>query len=241
MTTASQPIERPTGSSAAPAIILPHGGYRNLIVFRKSDVIYQGTCVFCRRFLPPRGDRTVDQMVQGARSCKQNIAEGSAASGTSRETEIKLTNVARASLVELREDYLDYLTAHGESDWPATDPRKAAMRRWTADRNDWRDYAQVFAERPAAVLCNLQLVLIGQARLLLERLLKSQEDDFRRQGGVRERMHAARTVARAQGWETAMWSFLTSAVDGSQLADREAAVIGEVRQIVARQRRKMGW
>ena len=130
MTTASQPIERPTGSSAAPAIILPHGGYRNLIVFRKSDVIYQGTCVFCRRFLPPRGDRTVDQMVQGARSCKQNIAEGSAASGTSRETEIKLTNVARASLAELREDYLDYLTAHGESDWLATDPRKAAMRRW---------------------------------------------------------------------------------------------------------------
>ena len=245
MKTTSQPIIRPAGASApfgeAPAIILPNGGYRNLIVFRKSDVIYQGTYIFCRRFLPPYGDRTVDQMVQAARSCKQNIAEGSAASGTSRETEIKLTNVARASLAELREDYLDYLTAHGESDWPATDPRKAAMRSYANGRNDWRDYARLFAARPAAVLCNLQLVLINQARQLLERLLKSQEADFRRHGGVRERMHAARTAARAQGWESAVWSWLSSAASGAQLAEREAAVMGAARRIAARQRLKMGW
>ena len=84
-----------------PKIVLPHGGYKKLIVYRKSEVIYQGTVVFCRRFLSAHGDRTVDQMVQAARSCKQNIAEGSAASGTSKETEIKLTNVARATLDEL--------------------------------------------------------------------------------------------------------------------------------------------
>ena len=99
-------------------IILPHSGHKKLIVYKKSDVIYQGTVVFCRRFLPPRGDRTVDQMVQAARSCKQNIAEGSAAAGTSLETQIKLTNVARASLDELVEDYLDYLKAHGSAEWP---------------------------------------------------------------------------------------------------------------------------
>ena len=93
--------------SDIPAIVLPHGGYKKLIVYRKSDVIYQGTVAFCRRFLPAHGDRTVDQMTQAARSCKQNIAEGSAASGTSKETEIKLTNVARATLDELIEDYLD--------------------------------------------------------------------------------------------------------------------------------------
>ena len=81
----------------APKIVLPHGGYRKLIVYRKSDVIYQGTVTFCRRFLLVHGDRTVDQMTQAARSCKQNIVEGSAASGTSKETEIKLTNVARAT------------------------------------------------------------------------------------------------------------------------------------------------
>ena len=81
-----------------PKIVLPHGGYRKLIVYKKSDVIYEGSLLFCRRFLPRFGDRTVDQMIQAARSCKQNIVEGSAASGTSKETEIKLTNVARASL-----------------------------------------------------------------------------------------------------------------------------------------------
>lgn len=94
-----------------PKIVLPHGGYKKLIVYRKSDIVYEGTVRFCRRFLPAHGDRTVDQMVQAARSCKQNIAEGSSASGTSKETEIKLTNVARATLDELMEDYLDYLKA----------------------------------------------------------------------------------------------------------------------------------
>ena len=112
-----------------PKIVLPHGGYRNLIVYRKSDVIYQGTVAFCRRFLPARGDRTVDQMTQAARSCKQNIAEGSAASGTSKETEIKLTNVARATLDELLEDYLDYLKSHGAGEWPAASEKKTAARR----------------------------------------------------------------------------------------------------------------
>ena len=103
-----------------PKIVLQHGGYRNLIVYKKSDVIYQGTVTFCRRFLPRYGDRTVDQMTQAARSCKQNIAEGSAASGTSKETEIKLTNVARATLDELLEDYLDYLKSHGSEEWGAS-------------------------------------------------------------------------------------------------------------------------
>ena len=109
-----------------PKIVLPHGGYKKLIVYRKSDVIYQGTVVFCRRFLPAHGDRTVDQMTQAARSCKQNIAEGSAASGTSKETEIKLTNVARATLDELIEDYLDWLKSHGFEEWPSDDERRVA-------------------------------------------------------------------------------------------------------------------
>ena len=104
-----------------PQIVLPHGGYKKLIVYRKSDVIYEGTVLFCRRFLPAHGDRTVDQMVQAARSCKQNIAEGSSASGTSKETELKLTNVARATLDELMEDYLDYLKSHGCVEWQRND------------------------------------------------------------------------------------------------------------------------
>ena len=241
----SQPIQRPEGASVpfgeAPAIILPHGGYRKLIAFRKSDVIYQGTCIFCKRFLPQQGDRTVDQMVQGARSCKQNIAEGSAASGTSRETELFLTGVARASLDELREDYLDHLTAHGETDWPADDPRKAAMHDFCLKNADWPAYKRLFLARPAEVLSYLYLVLIKQTRSLLDRLPAHQEKRFCRQGGLRERMHAARTATRAQGWESAVWSWLSSATSGAQLAERQAAVMGAVRRIVVKQRQKMGW
>ena len=81
-----------------PKIVLPHGGYKSLVVYKKSEVIFQGTVLFCRRFLPARGDRTVDQMIQAARSCKQNIAEGSAASGTSKETELKLTQCLRCAI-----------------------------------------------------------------------------------------------------------------------------------------------
>lgn len=123
-----------------PKIVLPHGGYKNLVVYKKSEVIYQGTVVFCRRFLPSRGDRTVDQMTQAARSCKQNIAEGSAASGTSKETELKLTNVARATLDELIEDYRDWLTSHNESIWPAGDKRVKGVREYAIAHESWDDW-----------------------------------------------------------------------------------------------------
>ncbi len=89
--------------------IPPHGGYEQLLSYQKAVVVYVGTCFFVKKWLPAYGDRTVDQMVQAARSGKQNIVEGSMASGTSKETEVKLTNVARASLEELKEDYRDFL------------------------------------------------------------------------------------------------------------------------------------
>ena len=151
-----------------PKIVLPHGGYRNLIVYKKSDMIYQGTVAFCRRFLPAHGDRTVDQMTQAARSCKQNIAEGSAASGTSKETEIKLTNVARATLDELLEDYLDYLKSHGAAEWEATSEKKTAARDFAKNHADWKDWEKFFASRPAETLCNLMIVVIQQTKYLLE-------------------------------------------------------------------------
>ena len=130
-------------------IVLPHSGYRKLIVYKKSDVIYQGTVVFCRRFLPQYGDRTVDQMTQAARSCKQNIAEGSAAAGTSLETQIKLTNVARATLDELLEDYLDYLKAHGGAEWAMDSEKKIAAREFAKEHSEWEDWKPIFESRPA--------------------------------------------------------------------------------------------
>ena len=149
-------------SNSATPIVLPSGGYRKLKAYQKSEVIYEGTVVFCRRFLPPHGDRTVDQMVQAARSCKQNIAEGSAASGTSKETEIKLTGVARATLDELLEDYQDYLTRHGLSEWPVDDPKKVKMRNWAKNHNTWADYSTGFETRDAETLCNLMMTIIHQ-------------------------------------------------------------------------------
>ena len=160
-------------------ILLPHSGYRRLIVYKKSDVIYQGTVLFCRRFLPPYGDRTVDQMTQAARSCKQNIAEGSAAAATSLETQLKLTNVARASLDELLEDYLDYLKAHNASEWTMASKQKIAARAFAKTHPDWDDWKSIFKTRSAETCCNLMLLLIQQTRYLLNHLLAWQEEDFK--------------------------------------------------------------
>ncbi|MFN8525036.1 MAG: four helix bundle protein [Chloroflexota bacterium] len=107
--------------------IPPHGGYKQLLSYQKADIVYQATVYFCRKFIDPRS-RTHDQMVQAARSGKQNIIEGSVASGTSKETEIKLTNVARASLEELLEDYRDYLKTRVLAEWDSHHPYAQRLR-----------------------------------------------------------------------------------------------------------------
>ncbi len=222
-------------------IILPHSGYRKLIVYKKSDVIYQGTVVFCRRFLPARGDRTVDQMTQAARSCKQNIAEGSAAAGTSLETQIKLTNVARATLDELLEDYLDYLKAHNSAEWPMDGKKKTAAREFARTHPEWEDWKPLFESRPAGTLCNLMIVVIQQTRYLLDKMLKWQEEDFKAHGGVRERMYAARTEVRGDAWDKAVYSMLDLAADPADLEARLAKVIDSARRAAGGIRRRKGW
>lgn len=222
-------------------IILPHSGYKRLIVYKKSDVIYQGTVVFCRRFLPAYGDRTVDQMTQAARSCKQNIAEGSAAAGTSLETQIKLTNVARATLDELLEDYLDYLKSHNSAEWPMVDEKKAAAREFAKLHADWDEWKQLFATRPAETLCNLMIVLIQQARYLLDKMLAWQEEDFMKNGGVRERMHAARTEARGKAWDKAVYSMLALAKTPDDLEARLSSVIDSARRAAWSVGNRNGW
>src|SRR5207302_6594932 len=108
-------------STVAENFIPPHGGYEDLLSFQKARIVYDGTVRFCGRFLERR-DRTRDQMVQAARSGKQNILEGSMASGTSKGTEIRLTNVARSSLEELLADYRDFLRLRGVEEWPKDHP-----------------------------------------------------------------------------------------------------------------------
>ena len=224
-----------------PQIVLPHGGYKKLIVYRKSDIIYEGTVVFCRRFLPAHGDRTVDQMIQAARSCKQNIAEGSSASGTSKETEIKLTNVARATLDELMEDYLDFLKSRELAEWPSTDERAVFARNYAKQHNDWADWQEFFKTRPAETLANLMLTICNQTSYMLGRMIERQEADFKRLGGVRERMHAARTAARGEEFEKGLYSHLAAAKSAEELAAKAAALKRKIDQAVWSLRRKNAW
>ena len=175
--------------------ILPHGGYRKLLSYQKAEIVYDLTVIFCRRFLEKR-DRTVDQMIQAARSGKQNIAEGSQASGTSTETEIKLTNVARASLEELLVDYEDYLRVHGCAVWEKNS-REAQFVRALGRKNAPFEAYRTFCEnRSAEVVANIALCLIYQANFLLDQQVRRLEKQFVDKGGIRERMTTARLSQR---------------------------------------------
>ena len=223
------------------SVVLPHGGFKKLLVYRKSRIIYQGTVLFCQRFLPAHGVRTVDQMVQAARSCKQNIAEGSAASGTSKETEIKLTNVARATLDELQEDYLDWLEAHDCGEWAMDDERKIFARTFAKEHPDWEDWKTIFSTRPPEVCCNLMLVIILQTKYLLDQMLKRQEADFKQYGGVRERMHAARTATRGEAWDKGLYSLLVATKTPEELAKAVKAIKQKVDALAQTIARKREW
>jgi len=177
-------------------IILPHGNYQELLSYQKSEVIYDLTFRFCEKHLK-KGDRTINQMVQAARSGKQNIVEGSKASGTSKEMEIKLTNVARASLEELLEDYRDYLRVRDLVMWDK-DSKEAQYVRKLGNKphTTYESYREFCETRPANVIANIAICLIHQANYLLDQQLKRLEKDFLKDGGLRERMTRARLQAR---------------------------------------------
>ena len=200
-------------------LIPKHGGYRRLKSFQIAQLCYDVTVRFCERYISPRS-RTHDQMVQAARSGVQNIAEGSKASGTSKKMELKLTNVARASLEELRLDYEDYLRHRRLPLWPEDDPRRKALvarRCATADAvADWvrevhgQDGQDGQAKRKAPsiksmpsskstypeIAANAALVLIGVACALLDRQIEAQAAAFTEEGGFTERLHRIRTERR---------------------------------------------
>lgn len=172
---------------------LPKGGhYRELLSYRKAEVIYDFTYRFCEKFLK-RGDRTIDQMVQAARSGKQNIAEASKASVTSTETELKLTNVARASLEELLLDYEDFLRVRDKAVWAKDSKEALYVRRLGRNREEiFEVYRGFFNDRPPETLANIAICLIHQANYLLNQQIRRLEKDFVEKGGLRERMTRAR-------------------------------------------------
>lgn len=172
--------------------------YKTLHVYQKSEVLVLMTDVFCKRFLPPYGDRTVDQMNQAARSGKQNIVEGSEAAMTSSETEVKLVNVGRASFQELREDYEDYLKRHQLPLWDKNHSRFNRMLAFCRENNSWEAYSPLMQKLPAEDFCNMAITLCHITDKMFEGYLKHLEKTFREQGGIRERMHAVRTGYRQQ-------------------------------------------
>lgn len=182
-----------------PGFIPPHGNYEELLSYQKAEVIYDLTFRFCQRFLS-RGDRTIDQMVQAARSGKQNIVEGTKASGTSKEMEIKLINVARASLEELLVDYRDFLRVRDLRLWEK-DSKEAIFVRQLGQKphatyETYRDFCDT---RPSEVVANIAICLIHQANYLLDQQIRRLEQDFIKEGGLRERMTRVRLEQRRKG------------------------------------------
>ena len=171
------------------------GNYRNLIAFQKSECIYDITYHFAHRFLNI-GDRTIDQMIQSARSGKQNIAEGCAASTTSKETEIKLLNVARASLQELLLDYEDYLRVRNLDLWTDNHPKALQCRRVCTHHNESSYYRERIPHRSDEVVANLAITLIHQTDVFLRKLIETAKSEFIKNGGIREQMSQARIVYR---------------------------------------------
>ncbi len=185
-------------ASGTPSVFRKVANWKELIFYRKSDALYQLTVVFCRRFLPEHGDRTVDQMVQAARSGKQNIIEGSEAGKTSTETELKLLNVARASLHELREDYRDYIVSHSLPLWGKRHPRYADMVEYCRRHNDYKDYKELVERISDEEFANMALTLCHQTDVMMSSYLAHLDKSFVTEGGIKERMYAARTGYRKE-------------------------------------------
>lgn len=173
-----------------------HGGYRNLKSFQKAEIIFDGTVFFCNRFFN-KYNRNIDQMVQAARSGKQNIAEGSMASATSKETEIKLTNVARASLVELKIDYEDYLRIHKLKKWERKDRLSIRFDQLNSAPNaTYETFKKGIEHKDPEISANVLLCLIRLTIFLLGKQLIALEKAFVNEGGLRERMLKARLKKR---------------------------------------------
>lgn len=167
------------------------GNYRDLIAFQKAECIYDITFYFAHKYLSI-GDRTVDQMVQAARSGRQNIAEGCQAGTTSAETEIKLLNVAKASLHELLLDFEDYLRVRELSIWDINSDKSVKTRRICANHNDSAYYRDAIKVRSDETICNIAITLIHQADILLKKYIDRLQEDFVKNGGIKEQMYNAR-------------------------------------------------
>lgn len=176
-------------------LIPPHGGYQNLAAYQMAEVVYDATVVFTKLYLDPRS-RTVDQMVQAARSGRQNIAEGSVASGTSKKIELKLVGNARASQEELLIDYQDFLRQNALAQWDKNHEKALFIRNRYKKGRSYSTYRTYIEEKGPENAANAMICLVNQTTFLLDRLLKQLEQAFVEEGGFTERLYRVRTQNR---------------------------------------------
>ena len=169
--------------------------YQKLLCYKKSVIIYDLTYLFCTRYINPK-DRTYDQMIQAARSGKQNIVEGYGALATSKESRIKLFNVARSSLMELYEDYNDYLRVRGMRTWEDGSKESKAMNKLGFYNSDSKYFTSLAESRNDETIANMTIVLIKQGLVLIHRYLERVSENFANEGGFRERMTQIRLENR---------------------------------------------
>ena len=179
-------------NDGTPSVLRKKVVYTDLNFYKRSDVLYQLTAVFCERFLPPYGDRIVDQMVQAARSTKQNIVEGSTDGQTSVEVELKLLGIARGSNQELLEDYTDYLKKHGKQEWWKKNPRFEALHTFCKEHTAVEDYQKYFGKWTDEEMANCAICLCHMVDKAMETYIRRKDHEFVTEGGIRERMTAAR-------------------------------------------------
>ncbi len=185
-----------TDQHKSPKLIPPHGGFRDLQSYQMAEIVYDATVVFCDRFISKRS-RTHDQMVQAARSGKQNIAEGSMASGTSKKTELKLVGVARASLEELLLDFQDFLRQKGLPLWGKDHPKAKPVRGLCYKKNrSYLTYKPYIEKSSPEIAANTMVCLIHQTNYLLDQQLRSLEKEFLKEGGFTERLYRTRSQVR---------------------------------------------
>lgn len=201
--------------TGSPTLIPPHGGYRDLKSYQMAEIIHDATVVFCNCFIDKRS-RTHDQMVQAARSGKQNIAEGSMASGTSKKTELKLIGVARACLEELLLDFQDFLRQKALPLWGKDHPQAREVRAlaWKENRS-YSTYKTYFETADPETSANAAICVIHRANYLLDQQLRALEKGFIEEGGFTERLYRVRSQARKE---------------------RAIGLIGPIRPIVKRQK-----
>ena len=185
-------------SSQDKQVLRETSNWKDLYFYQKSEVLYQMTFAFCNRFLPKYGDRTVDQMIQAARSGKQNIVEGSEDGMTSTEMELKLINVARSSLQELREDYEDFVKSRHLKLWTPGHERYDRLLAFCRTHNLYSDYEPFVMRWSAEEFCNTAITLCHMTDKMICSYLDRLQKEFVTKGGIKERMYAARTGYRQQ-------------------------------------------